>query len=98
MAEGRTRFIQQLERASERVDIMTSDEVAALFRRAAFRLRNIDGIVIEPDLAGKFADVANLTGTSKHELADMIIRDWLVANRYLPLHDLDEDAEVDGRA
>mgnify|MGYP001037478313 CR=1 FL=1 len=98
MTEGQQRFIRQLENASKRIEIMASDEIAALFRPASPRLRNADGIVIEPDVAEKFFEVADLTGTGRHELASLIIRDWLVANDYMPFHDLDEDIESDGAA
>ncbi|MGB3540082.1 MAG: hypothetical protein WBA42_18160 [Mesorhizobium sp.] len=93
MTEGRQRFIRQLENASKRIEIMASDEIATLFC-----LRNTDGIVIEPDVAEKFFEVADLTGIGRHELVSLIIRDWLVTNDYMPFHDLDEDTEPDGAA
>ncbi|WP_459092530.1 hypothetical protein [Mesorhizobium sp. A556] len=54
--------------------------------------------MIEPEIFETFSEVAALTGTGRHELASLIIRDWLVTNGYLPFHDLDEAAEVDGAA
>ena len=74
MSKGRERFIRQFESASKRIGIMASDEIAIPFRRAALRLRNADGIVIEPEVSEKFSEVADMTGTGRHELAGLIIR------------------------
>ena len=96
MVDGRERFIRQLESASKRVGIMTADEIATLFRRAALRLRDADGIGLDPDVAEKLDEVADLTGAGRDELASLVLRDWLVSNGYLPFHELDEETEPQG--
>jgi hypothetical protein len=50
-----------------------------------------DGLGLDPVVDGKFDEVCRLTCTSRPELATAIIRDWLVANGYLLLYDLDEE-------
>jgi len=98
MTSGHDRFNRQIEDAAGRVNIMPRDEISALFRRAALRLRNSDDLGLDPAVDEKFEQVCRLTDTAREELATMIIRDWLVANAYLPIHDIEEDSETDGTA
>ncbi|MGB3643551.1 MAG: hypothetical protein WBA15_03655 [Mesorhizobium sp.] len=98
MTTGRERFIRQIEDAAQRVEIMPRDEIAALFRRAALRLRNADGLGLDPAIEEKFEEVCRLTGTAREELASAIIGDWLVATGYFPFHETDEESETDGAA
>jgi hypothetical protein len=98
MTSGRDRFIRQIEDAARRVNIMPRDEIAALFRRTALRLRNSDDLGLDPAVDEKFEQVCRLTDTAREELATTIIRDWLIANAYLSFHEIDEDSETDGAA
>jgi hypothetical protein len=86
------RFIRQLENAAD-----NSGHEQQL-RRAALRLRNTDGLGLDPVVDRKFDEVCRLTWTSRPKLATAIIRDWLVANGYLPPYDLDEETELGGAA
>jgi hypothetical protein len=98
MSQQREQFVRQLEEAANHLRSIPTADVSTLLRRAAVRLRNISGIRLDADVGEKLAEVSILTGTEPHELATMIIRDWLVTNGYLPFHDLDEDTETDGMA
>lgn len=99
MTAARDRFIQQLEDAADRIADIPRHELAILLRRAAIRLRNVDGIVIEPEVDKALADIAAEIREPKPDLIRRVLREWLEQNAYLPvLPDLDEDSETDGVA
>ncbi|TCR95984.1 hypothetical protein EV281_11232 [Rhizobium sp. BK418] len=37
-------------------------------------------------------------GVTRNDMIRYIVREWMEKNTYLPVHDLDEDGEVDGTA
>ncbi|MGO8085207.1 hypothetical protein AB9E31_35420, partial [Rhizobium leguminosarum] len=43
------------------------------------------------DLSGEF-------GMTRNDMIRFIVREWMEKNTYLPVHDLDEDGDVDGEA
>ncbi len=98
MADRRERFIRQLENAARRVEVMAPAEAARLFHRAALRLRNIDGPVLDIDVDEALGSVAENLREAKHDLIRRILREWLEANAYLPVLGIEEDAEVEGTA
>ena len=97
MADGRERFIRQLESAAKRTDIMASDEVSTLFRRAALRLRTFEGTPLELDVDSGLAAVATELKVAKSDLIHRILREWLEQNAYLPMR-VGDGLEADGRA
>ncbi|MBY5630427.1 hypothetical protein HFO42_20270 [Rhizobium leguminosarum] len=42
--------------------------------------------------------VAGELGLTRNDAIRFIVREWLETNAYLPVHNLDEDGEVDGNA
>lgn len=78
---------------------MPASEASTLFRRAALRLRNPEGIVVEPDDDQALTDLAAELGEPKSDLIRRILREWLERNAYLPVRpEIDEDSETDGAA
>jgi len=98
MADGRARFVTQLENAANRVEVLAAAEIAALFKRAATRLRNIDNVSLSQDIDQALSSLAGEMNLPKSDLIRHIIREWLERNSYLPVRMLDEDGEVEGSA
>ncbi|MBY3183347.1 hypothetical protein HFO24_16975 [Rhizobium laguerreae] len=63
-------------------------------------------IPLQPAAAMSFDDqiedalrqVAGELGLTRADAIRTIVREWLQQNTYLPVHDLDEDGDVDGNA
>jgi hypothetical protein len=92
----RERFIRLLESVADRAGIMPAAETSALLRRAALRLRNTTGLVLDPDVDDALSSLASDMGMPKPDLIWRALREWLAGIACLPVHDLDEDGERDG--
>ncbi|RFB79434.1 hypothetical protein [Methylovirgula sp. 4M-Z18] len=88
----RISFIDALETASQQVGSTLDQEVAALLRTAATRIRNASTIVLDADVDFPLAEMAMEFGLSKEQLIRNILKDWVEAN-YLSLDD-DEDTAM----
>lgn len=91
-------FAEELEAAAVRIGDFTRADLQIMLRRAALRLRNTDQIALDPAWRDILQSVASELGVSKGDLVRHIVRDWLVANAYLPAHMLEEDGETAGEA
>jgi hypothetical protein len=72
-----TRFIWQLEETADNIGVEQRYVLAALLRQAAIRLRNSNGVVIEPEMDLALKDIAAKLGESKPDLIRHILREWL---------------------
>ncbi len=91
-------FADELEDAANRIADINRADLQIILRRAALRLRNTEGIVLDREVdEAVYALVADLRMT-KQDLLRTMIREWLEKGGYLPVPMLEEDGEVDGSA
>jgi len=69
-----------------------------LLRRAALLLRNVEGVPLDPPWEDALRSVSAEMKLTRSELIRTIVKDWLVANTYLPVSMLEEDSETEGNA
>lgn len=86
-----------LEIAADQIAEMSRADLQVMLRRAALMLRNVTGLVLDPKVEDSLSGVAEEMGVSKADLVRTIVRDWLMANAYLPVpYALDEESSVEG--
>lgn len=96
---SRMTFASELEAAADQIAEISRADLQIMLRRAALMLRNVTGLVLEPNVEEPLSGLAVEMGLSKPELVRIIISDWLVANAYLPVpRALDEESAVEGNA
>ncbi|PDS29318.1 CopG family transcriptional regulator [Rhizobium phaseoli] len=88
----------QLEDAADRIGNIPRPDLQILLRRAALRLRNAAAVTMEEDVEEVLRDLAVELGITRNDAIRFIVREWMEKNTYLPVHELDEDGEVDGNA
>lgn len=91
-------FAAQLEDAADRVSNIARADLQVILRRAALRLRNTSQVPIDPEWEDILQSIAAETKVGRNDLVRFIVKEWLEANAYLPVHMLDEDTEPDGAA
>jgi hypothetical protein len=94
----RTDTADELEDAANRIADISRADLQIMLRRAALRLRNTEGIVLEHEVDEAITALAADLGMLKPDLLRRAVREWLETGGYLPVRDLDEDGEVDGNA
>ncbi|RWG58674.1 MAG: hypothetical protein EOQ64_07325 [Mesorhizobium sp.] len=88
-----------LESAASQIAEVSRADLQVMLRRAALMLRNVTGLVLEPNVQEPLSNVAEEMGLTRADLIRTIVSDWLVANAYLPVpYALDEDSTVEGNA
>ncbi|KEC75490.1 hypothetical protein RLPCCGM1_c0867 [Rhizobium leguminosarum bv. phaseoli CCGM1] len=87
-----------LEDAADRIADISRADLQIMLRRAALRLRNAGGISMDDDVEEALRDLAGEFGVTRNDMIRYIVREWMEKNTYLPVHDLDEDGDVDGEA
>ncbi|TPI58648.1 hypothetical protein FJ417_18675 [Mesorhizobium sp. B3-1-7] len=96
---SRLTIAADLETAADQIAEISRADLQIMLRRAALMLRNVTGLVLEPNVEEPLSSLAAEMGLSKAELVRTIVGDWLVANAYLPVpYALDEESSVDGNA
>ncbi|MBB2832388.1 UNVERIFIED_ORG: antitoxin component of RelBE/YafQ-DinJ toxin-antitoxin module [Rhizobium esperanzae] len=55
-------------------------------------------VSLDDDVEDALRQVAGELGLTRADAIRTIIREWLQQNTYLPVHELDEDGDVDGSA
>jgi hypothetical protein len=88
-------FIAEIDKAAELAAIMPANELQALFRRAAIRLRNLSGLILDADVDAILTGIALETGESKQDLVRRIIREWMLANDSFSSSSLDAGKKAD---
>ncbi|TIN79763.1 hypothetical protein [Mesorhizobium sp.] len=95
----RLSIAEELEIAADQIADVSRADLQVMLRRAALVLRNVTGIVLEPNVDESLVGLAAEMGASKSDLIKTIVGDWLVTNAYLPVPcALDEESSVDGNA
>lgn len=87
-----------LEEAADRIADISRADLQIMLRRAALRLRNAGAISMDDDVEEALRDLAGELGMTRNDTIRYIVREWMEKNLYLPVHDLDEDGDVDGSA
>ncbi|MGO6880685.1 CopG family transcriptional regulator [Rhizobium ruizarguesonis] len=87
-----------LEDAADRIADISRPDLQIMLRRAALRLRNAAAVSMDDDVEEVLRDLGGELGTTRNDTIRFIVREWMEKNTYLPVHDLDEDGDVDGNA
>jgi hypothetical protein len=91
-------FADDLDDAANGIADLTHADLQVILRRAALRLRNTEQFPIDPEWEDALQCVAAELDLGRNELIRMMVQEWLEANAFLPVHMLEEDAEVSGSA
>ena len=94
----RRSFAHRLEQAADRIGDADRAQLQILLRRAALLLRNVEGVSLDPAWEGALRSVSAEMNLTRSELIRTIVKDWLVANTYLPISMLEEDSDTKGNA
>ena len=94
---SRHQLVRELESTADLIADASRADLEVLLRRAALLIRNVGGISLDPRTDDALTSLAAEMGTSKPDLLETIVGEWLVANAYLPVpHAVDEESTVDG--
>lgn len=80
----RRSFAEELENAASQIAEFSRADLKALLRRAALRIRNSNGLPLEPHVDDILASIAAGLEMSKAELISRLLTEWLEDNGYLP--------------
>ncbi|MBX4899485.1 CopG family transcriptional regulator [Rhizobium bangladeshense] len=87
-----------LEDAADRIADVSRADLQIMLRRAALLLRNSGSIAFDDDIEEALRDLSGEFGKTRNDIVRFIVREWMEKNTYLPVHELDEDGDVDGTA
>ncbi|WP_419693571.1 ribbon-helix-helix protein, CopG family [Mesorhizobium muleiense] len=77
---------------------MSRADLQIILRRASLMLRNISGVLLEPATADTLDSIAAEMKISRSDLIQIVLREWLETNAYLPVRTIDEESETGGSA
>lgn len=87
-----------LEDAADRIADVPRADLQIMLRRAALLLRNSGSIAFDADIEEALRDLSGAFNKTRNDTIRFIVREWMEKNTYLPVHELDEDGDVDGNA
>ncbi|QSY94828.1 CopG family transcriptional regulator [Rhizobium bangladeshense] len=87
-----------LEDAANRIEDISTRDLQIMLRRAALLVRNAGSIALDNATEEALRKVSSELVLTREEAIRYIVREWLEKNTYLPVHELDEDGDVDGSA
>lgn len=87
-----------LEDAANRIADVSRPDLQIMLRRAALLLRNSGSMAFDDDIEEALRDLSGEFGKTRNDMVRFIVREWMEKNTYLPVHELEEDGEVDGTA
>ncbi|AMX97726.1 hypothetical protein AB0V79_31940 [Mesorhizobium ciceri] len=91
-------FAKELENAADSIADMSRADLPIMLRRAALMLRNVAGLPLEPATQDALNSIAAEMKIGRSELIQIVLREWLETNAYLPVRMIDEESETDGSA
>lgn len=94
----RASIAEELESAADRIADIPRADLQIILRRAALMLRNVAGVPLEPATEDALNSIAAEMGIGKSDLIQIVLREWLETNAYLPVRMIDEESETDGSA
>ncbi|TIU97367.1 MAG: hypothetical protein E5W09_14925 [Mesorhizobium sp.] len=89
---------EELESAANRIADISRSDLQIILRRAALMLRNVSGVPLEPSTEDALYSIAAEMKIGRSDLIQIVLREWLETNAYLPLRAIDEESETDGSA
>jgi hypothetical protein len=95
---SRVSVAEELESAAERIAEMSRADLQIILRRAALMLRNVAGVSLEPATEDALNSIAAEMKIARSDLIQIVLREWLETNAYLPVRQMDEESETDGSA
>ncbi|TIP07824.1 hypothetical protein [Mesorhizobium sp.] len=94
----RQSIAKELESAADRIGDMSRADLQIILRRAALILRNVAGVPLEPATEDALNSIAAEMKIGRADLIQIVLREWLETNAYLPVREIDEESETDGSA
>jgi len=92
----RQSIAEELESAADRIADISRADLQIILRRAALMLRNVTGVPLEPATEDALNSIAAEMKVGRSYLIQVILREWLETNAYLPVREIDEDSERTG--
>ncbi|MGR9312143.1 CopG family transcriptional regulator [Rhizobium leguminosarum] len=87
-----------IEDAANRIADVSRPDLQIMLRRTALQLRNSGSIAFDDDMEEALRDLSGELGKTRNDTVRFIVREWMEKNTYLPVHELDEDCDIDGSA
>lgn len=87
-----------LEDAANRIEDISTRDLQIMLRRAALVVRNAGSIALDDDVEEVLRDLTGELGLTRNDAIRYVVREWMEKNTYLPVHELEEDSDVDGEA
>jgi hypothetical protein len=94
----RLSLAEELESAAVRIADISRADLQIMLRRAALMLRNVSGVPLDPATEDALNSIAAEMKIGRTDLIQIILREWLETNAYLPVRMIDEDSDTDGSA
>ena len=94
----RRSLAEELENAADRIADMSRADLQIILRRAALMLRNVASVPLDPMVADALDTIAAEMNIGRSDLIQIVLREWLETNAYLPVRTIDEESETDGSA
>lgn len=76
---------------------MSRADLQIILQRAALMLRNVAGVPLEAATDDALNSIATEMKIGRSDLIEIVLREWLEANAYLPVRMIDEASETNGR-
>ncbi|MER8938756.1 hypothetical protein NKH82_04515 [Mesorhizobium sp. M0915] len=92
----RSSFAEELESAADRIADMSRADLQIIMRRSALMLRNVGGVPLDPLVEDALNSIAAEMKIGRADLIQIVLREWLETNAYLPVWTIDENSETDG--
>jgi hypothetical protein len=70
---------------------MSRADLQIILRRAALMLRNVSGVPVEPATEDALNFIAAEMKIGRSDLIQIVLREWLETNAYLPVRTIDEE-------
>ena len=94
----RLSIAEELESAADRIAEMSRADLQIILRRAALMLRNVADVALEPATEDALNSLAAEMKIRQSDLIEIVLREWLEKNVFLPARMIDEESETDGTA
>jgi len=94
----RLSLAEELESAAVRIADISRADLQIMLRRAALMLRNVSGVPLDPATEDALNSIAAEMKIGRTDLIQIILREWLETNAYLPVRMIEEDSDTDGSA
>lgn len=96
MSMTRQSIAEELESAAGRIADISRADLQIILRRAALMLRNVKGVPLEPIVEDAVDSIASEMKIGRSEFIQIIVRQWLETNAYLPARLIDRQSQTNG--